>query len=114
MKLKSVILSLVVLMFMACSKPAGSVTYVSEKFPVSGNCGMCKSKIEKAASVSGVKSASWDDVSQMLTVNYAPSKVSLEQLHKNVAAVGYDTDTVKANDKTYSELPNCCKYDRKK
>lgn len=114
MKLKSVILGLVVLMFMACSKPASSVTYVSEKFPVSGNCGMCKSKIEKAAHVSGVKSASWDDVSKILTVNYAPSKVSLEQLHKNVAAVGYDTDTVKANDKTYSELPSCCKYDRKK
>ncbi len=32
----------------------------TESFAVSGNCGMCKAKIEKAAKEAGASSASWD------------------------------------------------------
>ena len=42
----------------------------TETILVSGNCGMCKSTIEKAAKTAGVKEASWDVDAKVLTVKY--------------------------------------------
>ena len=81
-------------------------------FKVYGLCGMCKTRIENAAKVEGVHSATWSQSDQMLKVEYTPSKVSIETLHKNVAKVGHDTEKVKASDDVYNKLPACCKYKR--
>ena len=87
----------------------------TEKVKVYGNCGMCEQRIDKAAkSVTGVSKASWDKSTMMLEVTYDPSKTSVEKIQTAVAKVGHDTDAVKADDKTYSSLPQCCKYDRPK
>jgi len=87
----------------------------SDTFFVNGNCGMCESKIEKAAmSVKGVKKADWDRDTHRIIVSYNPTKADLMQIHKAIAAVGYDTDLVRADDKTYNSLHDCCKYDRSK
>ncbi len=85
---------------------------VTEKFKVYGNCGMCKTRIEKALLVKGVKYAYWDKETDMATVKFNPEVVTLEQLHRNVAAIGHDTDLVKADDKVYENLHGCCKYER--
>jgi copper chaperone CopZ len=85
---------------------------VTEKFKVYGNCSMCKERIEKALMVKGVKYAYWDEKSEEATVKFNPEVVTLDQLHKNVAAVGHDTDLVKADDKVYENLHSCCKYKR--
>ena len=82
----------------------------TENLKVSGNCGMCKSRIEKAAKIDGVSKAEWDKTSKILAVTYDPSKTSLDQVGKKVAAAGHDTEKVKAEDKVYSTLPACCKY----
>lgn len=87
---------------------------ITEKFKVYGNCDMCKTRIEKALMVKGVKYAYWDKTTEMATVKFNPTVVSLEQLHKNVAAVGHDTELVKADDKVYENLHSCCKYERPK
>jgi copper chaperone CopZ len=87
---------------------------ITEKFKVYGTCGMCKDRIEKALIVKGVKYAIWDKDTEMATVKFNPAVVTLDQLHKNVAAVGHDTDLVKADDKVYENLHSCCKYDRPK
>ncbi|MCF8331953.1 MAG: heavy-metal-associated domain-containing protein [Bacteroidales bacterium] len=80
-------------------------------FKVYGNCGMCENRIEKTAkSMDGVTSAKWDKESEMLTITYDPDKVELMSVHKALAEVGHDTKKVKADDKTYSGLPGCCKY----
>jgi periplasmic mercuric ion binding protein len=87
----------------------------TETFRVYGNCGMCKSTIEKAASaVSGVKSATWDRETDMLTVTYHTSKVTLDKIKEAVAASGYDSDTHRATDEAYNKLHGCCQYDRPK
>ena len=39
-------------------------------------------------------------------------KVKIEDLHKAIAKVGYDTDKVRANDDDYASLHSCCKYER--
>ena len=82
----------------------------TETLKVSGNCGMCKSRIEKAAKLDGVSKAEWDKTSKILAVTYDPSKTSIDQVGKKVAAAGHDTEKVKAEDKVYSTLPACCKY----
>ncbi|MEE4258667.1 MAG: heavy-metal-associated domain-containing protein [Bacteroidales bacterium] len=86
----------------------------TEKFKVYGNCGMCESRIEKAAnSVDGVESADWDKETKILVVKYDSGEVEILDVHKAIAAVGHDTKEVKAEDKSYDELPSCCQYDRK-
>lgn len=83
-------------------------------FKVYGQCGMCKTRIEKAAKIDGVHSATWNQSDQMLKVEYSPSEVSTKTLHKKVAKVGHDTEKVKASDEVYNKLPACCKYEREK
>lgn len=79
-------------------------------FKVSGVCGMCKQRIEKAASIKGVKNAQWNVNTQMLSLSYEPSVVALEDIHNRIAAVGHDTELKKATDKAYNALPECCLY----
>lgn len=86
--------------------------FTTEKFKVYGNCDMCKARIEKALLVKGVKYAYWDKETEMATVKFNPEVVSLLQLHKDVAAVGHDTELVKADDTVYSNLHGCCQYER--
>ena len=82
-------------------------------FEVSGNCEMCKQRIEKAAlTVKGVKTASWDIPSNVLSVIYDPNKAPLEKVQSAIAEAGHDTPLAKAPDTTYKELPMCCLYKR--
>ena len=82
-------------------------------FKVGGKCGMCKNRIESAVKeLEGVQSANWDVKSKELTVKYDASKVEETAIHEKIAAVGHDTEEVKATDKAYNSLPGCCKYER--
>ncbi|RCW39074.1 MULTISPECIES: heavy-metal-associated domain-containing protein [Marinilabilia] len=85
----------------------------TEKFEVKGKCGMCESRIEKAAnSVEGVSKADWDQESMMATVVFDKSKTSVDDIQKAIAKVGHDTGKHKASDEAYDKLPGCCKYER--
>ncbi|MFN4314846.1 MAG: heavy-metal-associated domain-containing protein [Chitinophagaceae bacterium] len=84
----------------------------TESVAVSGNCGMCKTTIEKAAKKAGASEASWDMDGKKLTVTYAAGKTDLASIQQAVAAAGYDTRDVKASDEAYNKLHACCKYDR--
>lgn len=96
----------------------GNSTYLpiekkTETVKVYGNCGMCQARIEKAAkSVEGVTKADWDKEKKELTVTYDPSVTNLEDIEREIAAVGHDTDSFKSTDETYDNLPSCCHYDR--
>jgi copper chaperone CopZ len=86
-----------------------------ETVKVWGNCGMCKKTIEKSLKgVEGIESASWDKSAKILSVSYDDSKISMKKIEEKVAAAGYDTQNVKANDAAYENLAKCCHYDRKK
>ncbi|SDD11997.1 heavy-metal-associated domain-containing protein [Williamwhitmania taraxaci] len=82
----------------------------TESFTVSGKCGMCKTRIEKAAKVEGVSKAEWSDETKLLTIVYDPAKVTSDAIQKKIAAVGHDTEKYKADAKVYDALPGCCKY----
>lgn len=83
---------------------------VTEKIKVSGTCGDCKKRIEKAAYIPGVKRAEWDSQTQLLTVVYRPSKTSVDKIETSIVAIGYDAGDMKASDEAYNKLPQCCAY----
>lgn len=85
----------------------------TEKIKVYGNCGQCKTRIEKAAkSVVGVSQATWNEKDEMLTVTFDGAKTTTMKIEDAIAKVGHDTQNMKATDKSYNALPGCCKYDR--
>jgi len=77
---------------------------------VNGVCSMCKERIENAAYVKGVKKATWDKETKVLTVIYQPKKVTVLEIEESVAKAGHDTEHVTATEEAYSKLHNCCKY----
>jgi len=88
-------------------------TEKKEKFIVAGNCGMCETRIEKAANaVEGVTAADWNKETKMLEVTFKSEKADTKAVQKAVAAVGHDTESFKAEDAVYDKLPACCKYER--
>jgi copper chaperone CopZ len=90
-------------------------TEKTEKFEVAGNCGMCETRIEKAAkSVDGVLSADWDKETKMVEVKFDSDKVAIQKVDMAIAKVGHDTKMHKASDEVYDKLPGCCKYERMK
>ena len=81
-------------------------------FGVRGNCGMCKTTIEKAANnVEGVATATWNVDKKKIEVSFDEAKTDAIVIHKAIAASGYDTDKVKGDLDAYEGLPGCCKYD---
>lgn len=90
-----------------------SVNFMETSIRVLGNCGMCKDRIEKAAlKVKGVEKAAWNEEKQELYLEYNSSVTTIEEIHKAVAAVGHDTELVKAPNRVYNRLHDCCKYER--
>lgn len=83
----------------------------NEAFKVSGNCDMCKERIETAAkSVAGVASAEWSTETKLLHVNFDSGKTSSDAIQKAIAKAGHDTEKHKAPDDVYKALPECCLY----
>jgi copper chaperone CopZ len=125
--MKKVILSVAViaiLAFTSCKNETKNdaktaTTEVSKDMPmaaisfgVRGNCGMCKSTIEKAANaVEGVSKATWDVDQKKIDVSFDASKTDAMSIHTAIAASGYDTEKVSGSEDAYENLPGCCKYD---
>jgi periplasmic mercuric ion binding protein len=84
-----------------------------ETIKIWGNCGMCKTTIEKAAKKAGATNASWNEESKELKVAYAGNKTSSAKIQQAIAKTGYDTQDFTASDKAYNKLHGCCQYDRK-
>lgn len=73
-------------------------------------CGMCKDRIETALfGVKGVKSASLDMATKVVTVKYKPAEVSADELRASISQTGYDADSVPADPQAYEKLHACCK-----
>ena len=124
MKAIKLIALVVVLAFASCGSKQGSATETTAKsettngvttstFKVWGNCEMCKETIESSLKVDGITKADWNVESKIMTVSYDEKKITLDQIQKNIASVGYDNEKYKGDDKAYSELAGCCQYDRK-
>ena len=81
---------------------------------VKGNCGMCKTTIEKAVKgLDFVENAEWGIQTKILDVEFSDSSIfDLEKLSIAITESGYETMSSTANQSSYDALPGCCKYDR--
>ena len=81
---------------------------------VKGNCGMCKTTIEKAVKkLDFVVEAEWGIQSKILDVKFKnPSNFDLAELNTAITESGYETMNTTAKQASYDALPMCCKYDR--
>lgn len=102
------LMTITMMIAMAISVWAGEIKEAS--FKVSGNCEMCEMRIESAAKLKGVQSASWNAETQLLTVKFDSEKVALEAIQQKVAKSGHDIEAFLAPDITYNGLPKCCQY----
>lgn len=84
----------------------------TEEVKVSGNCGMCKSRIEKAGNIKDVASVQWNKVTKVATLTYDATKTNQDEILKRIALAGYDSEKNLAPDDAYANLPGCCQYDR--
>lgn len=121
--LKYILVIVTTFVFLSCGEKTNSAEstataittngITSSTFKVWGNCEMCKETIEGSLKADGITKADWNVDTKILTVEFDTAKISLDQIQKNVASVGYDNEKYKGDDKAYSELADCCQYDRK-
>lgn len=105
----SIIITIAFTVLFSLSLIAGDTVKETE-FKVSGNCGMCKTRIEKAMKIPEVKFAKWDKKSKMLKIAYTENAITADSLQKRLASVGHDTEKFKAETSVYENLPGCCLY----
>ena len=97
---------------MGCFTTASFAQATKESFKVSGECSMCKKKIEKAARDAGATYALWNTESKLLIVKYNASSTNTATIQQKIAGIGYDTPKYKATDEAYNSLDDCCQYQR--
>ena len=86
--MKKIILFLIFSVFFIATSYSQNSKYQKQTFKVWGNCGMCKSVIEKAAeSIDGVKYARWDSVKGIVKVKFLTNKTDLNEIQKKLSVV---------------------------
>ena len=124
--IKGLIFGAIIMWFVSCNEkvvvkkaPTTETISTSElqsdySIGVKGNCGMCKSTIEKAVKgLEFVKNAEWGIKTKILDVEFIDSNnFNLNELNSAINESGYETMNTTAIQSAYDALPMCCKYDR--
>ena len=112
MKIHSYILLLLLAMtnLAGLAQDAKNNPIIKTSFKVFGACEQCKTRIELAVKIKGVKQGIWDVDTKILSIEYDPNLVSLEKIENKILSVGHDLVDKKAKDIIYKELPACCHY----
>ena len=107
--MRTIVLSFLALLVISLGNAQDKNKSVS--FEVKGNCGMCKSRIEKAAiKLKGVKYATWSPDTKAFEAIIDERKCSVDVIKKRIAEVGHDSEGFTAPEDVYENLPDCCKY----
>lgn len=86
----------------------------TETVKINGNCGMCKTTIEKAGNKKKVAKVDWNNDTKIATLTFDSKTTNEDEILKRIALAGYDNEKFLAPDDAYAKLPECCKYERKK
>ncbi len=112
--MKSLLLVIAVALLSASVSHAQIKNAKTETIKVYGNCGMCKTTIEKAGSKKKLYKTNWNEDTKMASITYDSKKSSADEALKSIALSGYDNVNYLAPDDAYNKLHGCCKYDREK
>lgn len=73
-------------------------------------CETCAGKMESELTyVKGIKYAEYNEADMTISVTYNNSKISIDDIRKEISLLGFDADDVTADPKGYESLDNCCK-----
>ncbi len=108
--MKQIILTTTLFALTACSAQMKHARTVSVH--VNGDCGMCETRIEKAALVKGEAEADWDVDTKTARITYDSTRTTLDAVLQRIAQAGYDSEKYLAPDAAYAALPGCCQYER--
>lgn len=97
---------------MSCQSSIENAKTVERK--VSGNCGMCKKRIESAGNQSGLSNVTWDKELKVATIVFDSLKTDESKILELIAKSGYDNEEFVADSVDYNSLHECCQYDRSK
>jgi hypothetical protein len=111
-KSKIVMTALIVLIVSSCI--AQTKNTKTDTAHILGNCGMCKSTIEKAANLKNETTLDWNKDTKIAILKYDSLKTTKSEILKRIALVGYDNEAFLAPDDTYAKLSGCCQYEREK
>lgn len=113
--MKAIIKKVVLLQLFIMAFAAGTIANskntdekITVTFKVYGQCEECKERIEDGLQTKGITFAEWNVESKELTVTYKPDKITLDEIHKIINKIGYDTERSKATDEQNNKLPKCC------
>lgn len=109
--LKKIMMAILLLLSAAVSN-AQIKNATTETVKISGNCGMCKTAIEKVGSINKVAKVDWNKDTNMATLTYDSKQTSQDEILKRIALAGYDSEKFLAPDGAYAKLPGCCQYGR--
>lgn len=80
------------------------------RIKTSVECQMCQKKIQDYfLREPGIQYVNVNYHNKIVTVRYMPSQITPSYIRTDIANLGYDADTVKANPESYAKLPDCCK-----
>lgn len=82
----------------------------TDTITVYGCCKSCKSRIEEASYINGVKEAVWNKTTHILTLTFNAQKTNVDKISLAIANAGHDNRLYTANEKAYKNLPSCCAY----
>jgi len=105
--MKNLILLLFIIATTLLSAQSKKITIELE---VSGNCGNCKKRIQKAVDLKSVGHANWNSDTKKMIITYRADKIELETIKEAILAIGHDVEGKVASDEIYQALPACCQY----
>ena len=107
--MKKIFIILLLVPFFSVSQSKSKT--VKEDFLVSGNCNMCKNRIETATlKLNGVKYVNWNSKTSNFSIIYNSKKVTIDEIRSKIAEVGHDNGKYISTLETYDGLPDCCRY----
>ena len=95
------LLSLTIVNLVTYAQDAKNDNIIRTSFKVFGACEQCKTRIELALKIKGVKLGIWDVDTKMLTLEYDSIQVSLDKIENKIIAVGHDLVNKKAKDNIF-------------
>lgn len=110
--MKSLVLLVIAVLFTITESVAQIKNANTATVKVYGNCGMCKKTIEKAATQKQLSKAEWNETTKQATIIFDSKQTSVDEVLKQIALAGYDSQQFLAPDDAYQALPECCKYER--
>ncbi len=101
---------LIIIMLLTASVSAVAQSQEKAEILTSAICEMCKETIlYDLTFTKGIKDADLNLENKVVTVEFKPGKISVQEIRERISKLGYNADSVMRDPVAYENLPMCCK-----